>query len=168
MKNKTLVFGVVFVISILAFYACESDDLCENAVVTPSLVARTVRGTSSEITPVSNLLIYGEGKNQPLSFATADSIVLPLKIKSNSTTYIMVKDAVLNTSTGGLTSGTVATVTFNYETEEQFVSKSCGFKVIFKNLSATVQNPSISWITNVNIINTSVENESNAKVYIHH
>ncbi|MDO5608868.1 MAG: DUF6452 family protein [Capnocytophaga sp.] len=169
MKYKITSFLFAIALIALAFYACEPDDLCENTVVTPRLVVRTYSAASpTTVSPVNNLLVYGEGSSLVLSYTSLDSLALPLKIDANSTTYVMVKNAVYNTSTGELASGSAATVTFTYDVENEFVSKGCGFKAVFKNLDAAVEDPANSWITNINILNSTVENESNAKVHIYH
>lgn len=154
---------------ILAILACEPDDLCDQSPVTPSLVVRMYNASSTSTTSkVTNLLVYGEGNSKALSYSTTDSLALPLKVSSPSTTYVMIKNAVYNSTTGAVTSGSVATVTFTYDIEQKFVSKACGFQAIYKNLTVSVENASSSWMSSITVNNTTVENESSAQVYMYH
>ncbi|MDO5104596.1 DUF6452 family protein [Capnocytophaga sp.] len=149
--------------------SCESDELCEHKVNTPRLIVRFHNEKSvSNTKVVDNLIVYGEGNDLILTNASTDSIALPLKIEKPSTTYIMVSNSVYDANSGTITSGNVATVTFTYNIEEEFVSRACGIKVVYNTVSATVENIGNSWIKSINIKNTNVRNESNAQIHLFH
>lgn len=160
---------IYFTIISVFLGACESDDLCDRPVNTPRLVVRfhDVDATSTKKT-VNNMIIYGKDNNLILTNATTDSVALPLKIETLSTTFVMVSDAVYDTASSTITSGNVATVTFTYGIEEEFVSKACGFRVVYNTLKASVESSDNSWIKSVNVKNTNVKNESSAQVHIYH
>lgn len=167
---KRFILPVVLPILVLmVFWACESDDLCDRPVNTPRLVVRfhDVNDASS-VKPVNNMIVYGKDSNLILTNATTDSIVLPLKIEALSTTFVMVSDAVYDTASSTITSGNVATVTFTYGVEEEFVSKACGFRVVYNTLKASVESSDDSWIKSVNVKNTNVRNESSAQIHLYH
>ncbi|MDO4782917.1 MAG: DUF6452 family protein [Capnocytophaga felis] len=160
---------IVLVLMLMIFGACESDDLCDRPVNTPRLVVRFHDANDvSSAKPVNNMIVYGKDSNLILTNATTDSIVLPLKIETLSTTFVMVSDAVYDTASSTITSGNVATVTFTYGVEEEFVSKACGFRVVYNTLKASVENSNDSWIKSVNVKNTNVKNESSAQIHLYH
>ncbi len=168
LKN-CIIIAIASMLIITAFWACESDELCEHSVNTPRLVVRFHNASSTSNTKtVNNLIVYGEGNNTILTNASTDSIALPLKVEALSTTYVMISDAVYNTASGTITSGNVATITFTYNIEEEFVSRACGIKAIYNTLSATVENAGSSWIKSINIKNTNVRNESSAQIQLYH
>ncbi|MDO4229514.1 MAG: DUF6452 family protein [Capnocytophaga sp.] len=151
------------------FWSCESDDLCDKSVNTPRLIVRFYDASAtSTVKSVDNLIVYGEGTNTILTNATTDSLALPLKVTNPTTTYVLVSEATYDATSGTITSGNVATVTFTYSTEEEFVGKACGFKVVYNTLSATVENLGNSWVKSVNIKNTSVKDENSAQIQLYH
>lgn len=162
--------GLIFFITLSVFFiACESDDLCEHSVNTPRLVLRFYDTNSkTTIKRVDNLIVYGEGQNTILTNTTTDSIALPLKVGTTTTTYVMIENAEFDATSGTITSGNVATVTFTYGVEEEFVSKACGFKILYNALKVSVENSDSSWIKSINIKNTNIKNESSAQVQFYH
>lgn len=163
--GSLLFFGLCFGI----FLSCESDELCDKPVNTPRLIVRFYdANATSTVKSVDNLIVYGEGTNTILTNTTTDSLALPLKVTNPVTTYVLVSNAEFDATSGTITSGNVATVTFTYGIEEEFVGKACGFKVVYNTLSATVEDIGNSWIKSVNIKNTSVKNESSAQIQLYH
>lgn len=170
-KNIKITLGLFSSLMLLCvfFWSCESDDLCEHTVNTPRLVVRFYDANATSTTkPVNKLLVYGKDNPTILTNTTTDSVAFPLKVTSLSTTYVLVSDAEYNTASSTLTSGNVATITFTYNIEEEFVNKACGMKVVYNTLSATVENAGSSWIKSVNIKNTNVKNESTAQIQLYH
>ena len=59
-------------------------------------------------------------------------------------------------------------LTFTYTPQEVFISRACGYRVIFTNLEIR-NNPGASrWIDDININLRTVENEDTTQVYISH
>jgi hypothetical protein len=90
-----------------------------------------------------------------------DSIVIPLDVTSNQIIY-------------NFSSGTnVDILTIDYEIEEVFVSRSCGFKAIFNNVTVT-SDVSNDWIIGLTetLENTitipTIDDESAAHIQIFH
>lgn len=167
--ERRLMFIIVLVLGISVFMSCESDDLCEHTVNTPRLVVRFYdANNTANPKPVENLIVYGKDNDLILTNATIDSVALPLKVSELTTTFVMVSDAVYDTASSTITSGNVATVTFTYGVEEEFVSKACGFRAVYNTLKTLVEPPNASWIKSVNVKNTNVRNESNAQIHLYH
>jgi hypothetical protein len=57
-------------------------------------------------------------------------------------------------------------INFTYESEDVFVSESCGFKAIFTNLG--IESSTNIWIESIDINNSFIENENQVHVKIFH
>ena len=140
---------------------CEKDDFCIDPI-TPNMIIRFYNATNiSQIKPVTDLSINPVGYDDIYSIENLDSIVLPLDVTSNQIIY--------NFSTGS----NQDIITIDYDVEEVFVSRSCGFKAIFNNLTVT-SDLSNDWIIGLTetlentITITTIENESAAHLQIFH
>ena len=110
---------------------------------------------------VTDLSVNPEGLEDLYTSTSLDSILIPLDVTSNQIIY--------NFSTGT----NIDILTINYEVEEVFVSRSCGFKAIFNNVTITSDTAN-DWILGFTtsldntITITTIENESAAHVQIYH
>ncbi|WP_172914264.1 DUF6452 family protein [Capnocytophaga canis] len=170
MKSYSKLYIVIplLALSFLWITSCESDDLCDQKVNTPQLVIRFRDMSTQKEKKVSNLIVYGEGKNTLLINASTDSIALPLKVAEPKTSYVMVSNANYNNTTGEITGGDMTTITFTYQVQEEFVSRACGFKATYNTVSATIENLDDTWIQSINVTKTEVENEKNAHIQLYH
>lgn len=117
------------------FSACEKDDFCIQNPVTSKLIIRFFDATNRE-TPkrVQNLYVYSEVNSDTIARynnVTIDSIAIPLNPNALETVYNLSKNGVVNQ------------FSVKYDIEEEYVSRSCGFKVIFNNVEFT--SPNNTW-----------------------
>ncbi len=170
---------IIVIILILGgvIISCEKDDICvDEAANTPHLVIKFLSQSPPQIgKDVPNLLIVGEGNTLSYGIeSTRDSILVPLKVLENNTSFRLIKDyAIDDNGTPTDTSDDFAVgnediVTITYETEEIYISKACGFKTIFKNVNFGFTADSDNWIATTTLLTTTIENENNAHVYIYH
>ena len=155
MKQFLFLFVLLFIIS------CESDDICTDNVVTPRLIVRIYDKDAPRRTkPVNNLLVI-----QPIS--TTDSLALPLRLTSGESSFILVKDAVVD-SRGNLTRGTQVALKINANASQIFSDKGCGYKIIYDQITATSDSISgnIPWINRVQVMFRKIENEKQASIHI--
>ena len=116
---------------------------------------------TSNTKSVSNLSVNPEGLDVIYSNESLDSILIPLDVTSGQIIY--------NFSKGN----NQDIITIDYDVEEVFVSRSCGFKAIFNNVTVT-SDVSNDWIiglteTSENTITIpTIENESAAHLQIFH
>ena len=95
------------------------------------------------------------------SNVSIDSIVIPLDVSNNQIIYNFSSE------------GNQDILSINYEIEEVFVSRSCGFKAIFNNVTVT-SDVSNDWIIGLTetLENTitipTIDNESSAHLQIFH
>ena len=149
MKKLLLLF--VLIISITS---CEKDDFCLEPI-TPNLIIRFYDANStSDLKSVSELYVWPEGRDSILVNVTTDSIAIPLDVASTQTVY--------NLSMGTLQEQ----ITIDYTVNEVFVSRSCGFKATFENVTFTPNNIWVNSISPTTV--TTIENETAAHVQIFH
>ncbi|MDG1509824.1 MAG: DUF6452 family protein [Flavobacteriaceae bacterium] len=145
----------------LLISSCEKDDFCIEPI-TPNMIVRFYNATNiSETKAVNDLTINISNLDSIYTNVSIDSVVIPLDVTSNQIIY-------------NFSSGTnVDILTIEYEVEEVFVSRSCGFKAIFNNVTIT-SDVSNDWIIGLTetLENTitipTINDESAAHVQIFH
>ena len=157
MKKYFLILSFVT----LLVSSCEKDDFCIDPI-TPNMIIRFYDATNpTETKSVSNLSVQPEGYDDIYSNVSIDSLLLPLDVMSNEIIYNLTSE------------GKQDILTITYEVEEEFVSRSCGFKAIFRNVVVTSE-PSNEWILgltesgNNSVTISTIEDESAAHVQIYH
>jgi hypothetical protein len=157
----------LFVLLIVSFFAsCEKDDICIDET-TPHLVIRFYDKTStSTVKAVTNLKVEVENSNDEFvqigNTASLDSIVLPLNVDFDLTKIRLTKNF------SETSAGIVNAFTLNYNREEVFVSRSCGYKTIYRNVNKSDENLSSDWIQNINLLFPDIDNENQAHITIFH
>lgn len=141
------------------FYAsCEIDDICLEST-TPRLIVKFYDISSPDTLKskkTTDLYVSAIKRDTIYKKVAVDSILIPLDVSKKHTTYKMsVK----------LTDIKTDTLSFTYDLKDIFVSKSCGYKTVFSELSV---NNTKHWIKNIKIQKTSVENEKNTHIHIYH
>ena len=155
------------VLLVISFFAsCEKDDICIDEV-TPHLVIRFYdKIDHTKIKSVPNLKVEVENSNDDFiqigSTKSLDSIVLPLNVDIDLTKIRLTKN--FSATSAGITNS----FTLNYDREEVFVSRSCGYKTIYHHLSKSDENISSDWIQNISLLFTNVDNENQAHINIFH
>jgi len=145
----------------LLISSCEKDDFCIEPI-TPNMIIRFYNATNiSETKAVTDLTVNPNDLDSIYTNVSIDSIVIPLDVTSNQIIY-------------NFSSGTnVDVLTIDYEIEEVFVSRSCGFKAIFNNVTVT-SDVSNDWIIGLTetLENTitipTIDDESAAHIQIFH
>lgn len=164
---KRLIFSCALLVILVS--SCERDDICAvNTPTTPQLVIQfyDIQNTSEakpltvEITEVGNME----------SYITTDSdtiVSIPLRTNLESTQFTFTK----NPGSEDSTQVNTDVVTFTYLTNEEFISRACGFKVTYQNLNATVTNSeedATRWIRDLQINETLIINDTITHVSIYH
>jgi len=171
---------ITILVFLLLTISCEKDDICTTPNAdTAHLVIRFYDYLNQD-TPkeVTDLLVIGILDNGDLIsdgiVSTRDSIAIPLRTIPNNTSFILKKDyAIDDNGTPTDTSDDIVTgnediIILNYENEELFISKACGFKNIFNDVNFGLGPDTDSWILGSNVINTKIENQDNAHIHIFH
>lgn len=168
---------ITIITFLLLTLSCEKDDICTSIDAnTPHLKIKFFNNLDREATKkVENLLVVGIDNN--LSYgaeSSRDSIAIPLRILENNTSYRLIKDYMIDDNdtpddpTDDFATGNEDVIIINYENEEVFISKACGFKNVFNNVNFGFTDDDDSWILNSSVINNNIENENNAHIHIYH
>lgn len=170
---KYLFFIVIGGLTLYLNLSCERDDICaEGTPTTPFLVIKFIDfDAGTQVKAPSELQVKAVGVENPFTLGTVtDSILIPLRNDASITDYEFTinSDTANNSDTDPLPNKD--TVSFQYTTEEEYVSSACGFKINYKGL--TVSPPEAgddgSWIKNITIQRENVTDETTAHVFIFH
>lgn len=177
----------------LALISCERDDICaESTSTTPRLLIEFYDiSNPDDLRSVPRITVYGEGLvtdedgniTEPTSNTdatilfneNANAVQLPLLIGSVGETitlrYIIEKDTNLRLDDDTATASNVDILELSYTSEFIYVSRACGYKSIFNNLSITLNPDGIdsdTWIEDIQTQTTTIENENTVHVYTYH
>jgi hypothetical protein len=173
---------MLLLIATFAFSSCEKDDICDaNTPTTPRLVIAFYDiNNPAVLKNVTNLKVIGDGMTEGIVFnssATDDSkyltnestISIPLKTDVNITKYRFI----LNSGNANPTLTDIDEVSFNYTREDVFVSRACGFKVLFTfNPTNPILHTSVpvtkeKWMQAISVEKSNIanENETHIKVF---
>ena len=162
--------------------ACEPDDICSASTpTTPSLIMEAFDNNAPENNKnIFGLLVIGVGKSEPLpgyNIVSSNKLVLPLDTTVNKTEYDLIQNAKVNDNgtpnnpDDDFYEGNVDRITINYSVKAVYVSRACGYKYIFENVTVqTDQNDTDRWIQSIEPINPnqSVENETETHFNLYH
>ena len=161
--------NILYLLLVLFLAGCENDDICADEMITPRLIIRVHDKTTPRRTKtVNNLLVMGGDRHQIIQpVATTDSIVLPMKLLSGETSFLLAKDAVID-STGVLVSGSLNELKVTATPSQEFLSKGCGYRVTYNTLAATSSSVDgyTSWIDRVHVLFRKLDNEKKASIHI--
>ncbi len=158
--NKNILYLILLS---LLISACEKDDICLSPT-TPKLIVRFYDNADQTVKKdVVNLSIWADGKDTLSTFksVTLDSIYIPLNTNTTQTIYNLKTSA-----TGNKADNKINKLTINYTTEDIFVSRSCGFKTIFKTVTISSDNGWFQSFTPNSI--TTIDNENTAHIKVYH
>jgi hypothetical protein len=156
-QKKINILFALFFLCILIF-SCVDDDVCDK-VTTPRL---TIELDSLGSKYKKNRL-YVDRKNPDGTiqsegvFQKKDSIQLPLNSLSDETIFYLYDTLHTPDSCKNI-------ITIKYLTEQHFVSKACGFKVIFNNV--TYEATALTNIKTITGKSNHIYNESSTNLHI--
>lgn len=154
---------------LLMLTACEKDDICVDGD-TPLLVIRFYDAEAPlEFKQVPSLRVVGLGQNTTVNTipdrTATDSIAIPLRISEGQTTYLLIRDSA---DEDDAEAGNIDTLTFNYDTQEVFISRACGFVANYDGLTDELVKDTDNWIQTIEIVSPLVENQNSTHVQIFH
>lgn len=178
--KKTIIVTLLFLLT-FTFSSCEKDDICDaNTSTTPRLVFQFYdRNNPSVLKNVNNLKVIGNGKTDGIVFnetATDDSkyltngntISIPLKTDAKTTTYRFI----LNSGNLNPALIDIDEVTFNYTSRDVFVSRACGFKVLFtfdpsnKVVHTAIPATKLKWMQFISVEKSNIDNENETHIKV--
>lgn len=164
--NRALIVGFLTLLSLLS---CEKDDICVEGD-TPLLIIRFYDAENPlEFKSVSSLRVVGLGQEFTVdTFAdrsSLDSISIPLRINQPDTGFIFISESATQDD---LETGNLDTLSFTYNTREEFVSRACGFIANFEDLNESLTNDGDNWIQSIEVISNTINSQASAHVEIFH
>ena len=176
--KKTITFLLFILVTSIS---CERDDICPDSLpTTPRLIIDIFDFNNQENKKnVFKLLVAGVDNDFILTdynIVTTDHLILPLKTDDDITEYVLIKDASINDNgtpndaNDDFYNGNSDIITINYNRKEKYVSRACGYKTIFENVTLTIQDDGDKWILSQQPINPnqSVEDETTTHFNILH
>ena len=177
MKKISLL--LILLLSIGIIISCERDDICpESTPTTPKLIIEFYDSANPEsIKFVPQIRVQGVNNDNVLEGYEAtnvDDLILPLRTDTTATQYRLRKDYSNNNAgtpddpSDDFPNGNEDIITIKYTTEQVFVSRACGYKTVFRNISLTIEQDSNNWIASRQSVtdNQSVEDETTAHFYL--
>ena len=178
---KRIKYLILFIA--IALINCERDDICaESTPTTPRLLIEFYDAENpDDLLNVPRLTVYGEGlvtdptidtdEDLLIVFNTnTNTIELPLIISTENvdttTRYILERDTNLRLDSDTTTDSNIDIIEITYTTEFVYVSRACGYKSIFNNLDVGFENDGDVWIGNIEVLETTIENENTVHVRI--
>lgn len=181
MKKTSLILIVITFIGISFILSCESDDICSEATATtPSLIIDLYDvNTPENIKGLTKVIIGGVGNDFLFTNGSIalQQIIIPLKTDADATQYSLWKDPVVNdnntpddASDDFYDGGNVDVITIQYTREDIYVSRACGYKTIYKNVTLYIEPDTDNWIKSRQPLteNQSVEDETETHFNIYH
>lgn len=178
MKHKKAHKNLKILLSLLiltSLWSCERDDICAATTpTTPHLIIRFYNiDARAETKTVRHMSVNVEDNPRFIvNDRTTDSIVLPLKIDAlddlNTTRFVLTRDIDHQTDDDPDTNENADIIEVSYVPELIYVSRACGYKSVFNNLSITHITDADNWILDIEVINTDVNNEDAAHINIYH
>ena len=199
-KAKYIKIKAAVAISILIAFTlqgCERDDICaESTPTTPRLIVEFYDASSpDDLKSVPRLTVYGDSPDIPVPDdedsssaileeilgttrvynVTTNSIGLPLIIGAEeevtTTRFVLEQRTNLRLDDNDNTNSNLDIIEIAYNNEFDYVSRACGYKSIFTNITVTLQPDGDTWISGIEVvedIEQTVENENTVHVRILH
>lgn len=176
-KLPFVLFFVLITVT-LGFMGCEKDDICIDGA-TPLLIVRFYDvDNRTELKKVPKFRIVGIGQKTTVigvaDRTDLDSIAIPLKVDEDTTGFYFINNSVdveVEDSEGDtiqVEGGDLDSLYFNYNRNNKFISRACGYIANFENVGSDLKVESENWIKDVEIIVPLVENSTEAHVKIYH
>ena len=182
----------IFLLLTIIFFSCEKDDICvEGTIATPLLVIEffdldEFNATGNDIVKnTTDLWVEAVNPNTEVvngvtvivdaiqaTPQNVSTISIPLRTVENSTEYRFISEYALDDDGNQL--GNEDILTFNYETQEIFLSRACGYITNYtlnETDGAVVTDDGNNWInvtSGVVISENIVQNETVTHVKIYH
>lgn len=157
-------------IAITSLVACEKDDICEGEAATPNMrIEFYDKANSTVLKSFFKVRCFAVPETPSdsikyIEYMNRSEIQLPLNITSNQTVWNITLFQIVNNDTIQKTDQ----ITFTYNPKIEYVSKACGYKTIFENVTANLnENNPGNWITNFTLLTNNIINQEtpDAKIY---
>lgn len=163
-KYSILLIGLTLLIA-----SCERDDICAKATpTTPVLVVEFFDRQNPANTKNIYLLVNEVDGDTLAYYENVSTIQLPLRTNASQTRYALTKNPE-DPDIEDQQAPNTDILILSYEPNQSFISRACGFKVVFNNLTENVDIGSDNrWIDNININVAQVVDADTTHISIFH
>ncbi len=175
--KKTIALLIIF----FALFNCERDDICsESTPTTPHLFIEfynIIEPTEAESVVGLQIQSVDDDTRIYQEAASTSSVLIPLRTIDNDDddengiiTKFKFHKEYEEDDDGNVIGGNEDIITITYYTEKVYVSRACGYKTIFENVSVTVEEDGEKWIQLLQFSDQplTITNETEAHVQIFH
>lgn len=162
-------FSIFIFMVVLTFAGCTRDDICpEDTPTTPLLVIEFRDNNDRDNTKaVEDLLIYVNNTDSTQVTASAindTTVSIPLDTETDLSSFLFEFNSTSDTDSN------FDTISFNYSRGEEYINRACGFKVIYTDFFVVLEEEAAAgnWILDYEILNTTIDNESEVHLTIYH
>lgn len=161
---------IVFLILILfIFKGCTKDDICPEDTATTAKVVISFNDFANPTNTKNVNVLSVETDYNPsvsvVSFQNVKEIAIPLSTTSDTTKYKFIRSIIRTNDT--LTN--VDRLMFVYQRQNMYVSRACGYKMEYYNLSVKLEDEGAeNWIKLATVIRETVNDENSAHVTMLH
>ncbi|MGB1308781.1 MAG: DUF6452 family protein [Oceanihabitans sp.] len=165
----------------LAVTNCEKDDICaENTETTARLYIEFFNSANTSFSKNAFQFLAQGVDNENIipdyNVVTTNKVYLPLKTTDNQTQFVLHIDYEINNNgtpddtSDDFPESNPDIITINYITKQEYVSRACGYKTVFENVTITVEDDGDNWIdyTLANTDNEPISNENEAHFNLYH
>ena len=161
--------GLLIICCLLVVNGCEKDDICVEGDTSLLIIRFYDSENPDQTKTVTSLRVLGLDQENPVDTFTdrsnLDSSAIPLRINEPDTQFLLISDSA---DEDMLETGNIDTLRFTYTTQEEFVSRACGFIANYTDLQEALTADADNWIQNIEIISTTVNSQQSAHVQIFH
>lgn len=180
MKQRTSYKIFVIFLIVIGTWSCERDDICaESTPTTPHLnILFYDVNSPDDLKQVRQLSIRGfDTEDNEIEVAidatgNTDSISLPLRFQAEgesiTSRFILEKDRDYFLDSDDETESNIDIISVTYTPQFVYVSRACGYKSIFTNVSITIESDGNNWIFGNELLTTTIENETEAHIILRH
>lgn len=140
----------------LFFIACEEDDICLEGT-SPRL---GIKFESTDTQTQDSVIIFRKGSDDVFSQVYADtvtdSVYIALRLDDITETQLILSTRTYDTSL-------YDTLTVSYTPETLFVSKACGYKTVYQDVSYQT---TFNFFTELEVLKTEITDESTADILL--
>lgn len=149
---------IAYIATFLALFSCSSDDdICLSGEATPKMKLK-FKESEGKLIKLGRIIVdvdYGDGAKTVVDATLVDSIMIPLRVDSETYTDIYVRTS---------ETGNTSKIKVNYTTEAQYVSPACGFKKLYKNVTSTLETSDP--ITGLESLQTEIIDEKGTHLFL--
>ncbi len=161
-------------LGLMLLTSCQRDDICpESTETTPQVRISFFDFEERDIPkPPANLRVKLSNTDSILlNRVNVADIRIPLRTNRNVTEYDFILNAAVLDTTGEDATGNPDRMLFTYARDEIYINRACSYKVNFIDLNVDLQpeeDASTTWIKEINLVEETIENETNTHILIYH